>query len=178
MGRYALIEEATHLVTGVVMWDGTVESGWAPPEGFLAIELPEDSTVGFGWSYVNGVFVAPPEPEVPPPTYAEILAAQSSKLVGFKQLAEAQKAALTKRIAILQDSMDYVGVEGMEEFAATPEEQAEFVLRKAQYTRWKNYAILLGRVTTQAGWPTTVTWPVQPSDGMDLTVSSLAPPTA
>ena len=111
----------------------------------------------------------------PGPTPEQILVAQSAKLSGLKAEAEAQKTALTNRISTLQDAIDNVGVEGMEEFAATPEEQIEFPKRKTQLTKWKNYAILLGRVTSQAGWPPDVVWPAKPTEGMDLTVSSVAP---
>jgi hypothetical protein len=109
------------------------------------------------------------------PTPADVLITQSAKLQALTQLATAQKSALTNRIATLQDAIDNVGVEGLEEFAATPEEQIEFPQRKTQLTKWKNYAILLGRVTSQAGWPPEVEWPVQPTEGMDLTVSATAP---
>jgi hypothetical protein len=124
------------------------------------------------WTYSGESFSPPP---IYQPTPAEVLASQSTKLVRLKQLAEAQKLALTNRIATLQDAIDNVGVEGMEEFAATPEEQLEFPKRKTQLTKWKNYAILLGRVTSQTGWPPEVTWPPVPEEGMDLSVSSMAP---
>lgn len=110
----------------------------------------------------------------PPP---DVLAIQSVKLQVLTQLAAAQKSALTNRIATLQDAIDNVGVEGREEFAATPEEQIEFPNRKTQLIKWKDYAILLGRVASQSGWPPEVVWPVQPAQGMDLTVSASAPET-
>jgi len=113
----------------------------------------------------------------PPPTPQQVLASQNSKLQGFMQVADVQKTALTKRIATLQDAIDNIGVEGAEEFAATPEEEAEFPVRKAQLTKWKNYSIALGRVTSHPGWPATVTWPVQPVAGIDLTVSAAIPET-
>jgi hypothetical protein len=86
-----------------------------------------------------------------------------------------QKTALANRISDLESALENIGIEGQEEFAATPEEQAEYPVRKAQLTKWKNYSILLGRVTAQAGWYSTVAWPVQPTGGMDLTVSAAAP---
>lgn len=125
-----------------------------------------------------GPAVPPPPPEPPAPTEAEILAAQSLKLQGFVQLASAQKTALTNRISDLESAIENIGIEGQEEFAATPEEQAEYPIRKAQLTKWTNYSILLGRVTAQAGWYSTVIWPAQPTSGMDLTVSAAAPSAA
>lgn len=106
----------------------------------------------------------------PPPTPAQVLASQSAKLQGFTQTANAQKTALTGRISTLNDAID------ME--MATPAEEAELPVRTAQLKQWKTYAVLLGRVTAQTGWPAVVVWPVQPISGMDLTVSAAAPATA
>lgn len=158
----------------MILWDGTEESGWYPSEGYIAVET---DVASIGWTYVDGGFIPPPIPEVPPPTPAEILASQSAKLQSLTATANSQKAALTNRIATLQDAIDNVGIDGMEEFAATPEEQLEFPKRKTQLTKWKNYAILLGRVTSQATWPPEVTWPTVPTEGMDLSVSSMVPST-
>ena len=119
-----------------------------------------------GWTYINGVF----SPYVaPPPTDAEILASQSAKLQGLTQLSTAQKSALTNRISTINDAIELE--------MATPEEEAELPIRVLQLKAWKTYAVLLGRVTSQVGWPPEVTWPVQPAEGMDLTVSATAPQT-
>ena len=119
-----------------------------------------------GMTYENGLFA---EYIPPPPTSAEVLAANSSQLQQFTQLAAQQKTALTNRVSTLQDAVD------LEE--ATPAEVVELPLRQAQLLEWKRYAIYLGRVTTQAGWHMTVDWPVQPAQGMDLTVSAVSRPT-
>lgn len=42
----------------------------APPEGYIAVQ---SDVAQIGWSYVDGVFSAPPPPEVIPPTPEEIL---------------------------------------------------------------------------------------------------------
>lgn len=105
----------------------------------------------------------------PPPTSAEVLASNSAILLTATQLASAQKTALTNRIGTLQDAIE------LEE--ATPAEVVELPLRQAQLVEWKRYAIYLGRVTTQVGWHMTVDWPVQPAQGMDLTVSAVSRPT-
>jgi len=170
MSTYAVINVASGVVESMFLWDGSKESGWYPPEECIAVQT---DVAGIGWTYIDEVFIPPPIPEVPPPTPAEILASQSSKLQALTAAANTQKAALANRIATLQDAIDNIGIEGMEEFAATSEEQLEFPQRKIHLTKWKNYAILLGRVTSQAGWPPEVTWPVQPTDGMDLSVSSV-----
>jgi len=131
-------------ITGI---DPVPQSGW--------VVTPD----GSGWSF------APWTP--PPPTAAEILASQSAKLQQLNQLAAAQKAALTNRIGVINDAIEF------EE--ATPAELAELPVRQAQLTAWKRYAVLLGRVTTQEGWPPNVIWPEQPADGMDLSVSAARP---
>lgn len=148
---------------------------WLIPAGAIEVDPPEEVLSGKRYWYADGAWQVEDIPAPPGPTPEQILSAQSAKLSSLKAEAEAQKTALTKRISVLQDAIDNVGVEGAEEFAATPEEQIEFPNRKAQLTKWKNYAIALGRVTTQAGWPPEVVWPAQPAEGMDLTVSSVAP---
>lgn len=123
------------------------------------------------WTY-DGEHFTPYQPPVP--SDAEISSANAFELLTKSKLATAQKSALTNRISTLQDAVDNIGVEGMEDYAATPAEQAELPKRKTQLTQWKNYAIALGRVTGQSGWALKVTWPAQPKDGMDLTVSPAA----
>ncbi|MGL6246200.1 hypothetical protein [Pseudomonas sp.] len=105
----------------------------------------------------------------PPPTPQQILAAQSAKLRGLVQLASAQKAALANRI----DDIEFSIADG----SSTPADETELPDRKAQSTAWYRFSSALGRVSAQAGWPVTVTWPVQPSDGMDLSVSATSPDT-
>lgn len=161
---YAVINTETGIVENVVVWDGSVESGWSPPEGCIAIQ---SDVAGIGWTYVDGVFIAPPEPEVPPPTDAEIIASNTATLQQCTQLASAQKTALTNRVGTLQDAVELE--------MATPAEIAELPVRQAQLLAWKKYAIYLGRVTLQEGWALTVEWPVQPTEGMDLSVSAVAP---
>lgn len=66
---YVLIEESTGMVENKFLWDGTEESGWFPPEGRIAIQ---SDVAQVGWKYLNGEFIAPPEPEAIPPTPQEI----------------------------------------------------------------------------------------------------------
>jgi len=105
----------------------------------------------------------------PPPTDAEIAAANTVKLQQATQLAAAQKSALASRVGTLLDAVELE--------MATPEEEAELPVRQVQLLAWKKYAIYLGRVTLQEGWALTVAWPTQPAEGMDLTVSASAPET-
>jgi len=106
-------------------------------------------------------FISPPE---------NVLVIQSAKLQGFTQLAAVQKTALTERIGTLNDAIDLA--------MATPEEETELPLRVDQLKLWKTYAVLLGRVTGQSGWPEQVDWPVQPLERMGLTVSAVVPESA
>jgi len=106
--------------------------------------------------------------DLPPPTPEQVLAAQSLLLQQRTQLAAAQKTALTNRISVINDAIELE--------MATPEEEAELPVRTLQLKAWKTYAVLLGRVTAQAGWYTTVVWPVEPAEGMDLTVSAATQP--
>ncbi len=149
-----------------------VTDRYAPGYVDLMVEITGmDPMPEQNWTY-DGKNFAPYQPPVP--TAAEILAYQSSALQQLNRTATQQRTALTNRVQTLQDAVDNIGVEGMEEFAATPEEQAELPKRKAQLVQWKNYAILLGRVTSQPGWPPDVVWPKQPSEGMDLTISAFS----
>lgn len=105
--------------------------------------------------------------ERPGPTPEEFLVMQSQKLQVATQLAAAQKNALTERISQINDAIDFGD--------ATAAELAELPQRVTQLAAWKRYATLLGRVTTQEGWHMIVDWPVEPAEGMDLTVSAVAP---
>jgi hypothetical protein len=57
--RYAVID-SSQTVVNAIAWDG--KSRWQPPSECVVVEMPE--TAGIGWTYVNGEFIAPPEPEV------------------------------------------------------------------------------------------------------------------
>lgn len=150
--------------------------------GYAISYWPSTSLVS-GWRAVGGpedcapgeVYLAladgPPGDPVPaPPTPADILASQSAVLQALVGECNAQKSALTNRISTLQDAIDLD--------MATPEEVAEQPVRATQLKAWKTYGVLLGRVTTQPGWPPNVEWPAKPTAGMDLTVSATAPANA
>lgn len=158
---YAVVNLATGIVENVIVWNGGDE--WTPPEGCIAV--PNEIGAGIGWAYSEGVFT-PPEPI--PPTSDEVLSHNSTLLQAATQLATQQKTALTNRVSTLQDAADLE--------MATPAEVAELPLRQTQLLEWKRYAVYLGRVTSQEGWHMSVNWPVQPTEGMDLTVSAVAKP--
>lgn len=178
MAYYALVNVNTGIVENTVVLDPEHPEEWPPMGDVIAIFYEAPTAVSAGYTYKDGKFIAPEAPPVPPPTDAEIAAANTGILQRSNQLAALQKAALTNRIGTLQDAIDNIGVEGMEDYAATPAEQAEFTKRKTQLTQWKNYAIALGRVTGQAGWALKVTWPTEPKEGMDLGIAPTSAATA
>lgn len=61
MKNYALIN-TENIVVNVTRWDGI--SPWQPPAGQQAVELTSEA--GIGWSYIDGQFIPPPEPEPTP----------------------------------------------------------------------------------------------------------------
>ena len=158
---WAVVNVETGIVENTILWDGEGDLGFGA--GF---ELVQSDIARIGDSYSNGIFTpAPPAPLTP----EQILARQSAILQSAIQLAAAQKTALAERISQINDAIDFGD--------ATVEEEAELPVRTAQLAEWKRYATLLGRVTAQSGWYETVVWPVQPAEGMDLTVSAVAPTT-
>lgn len=100
-----------------------------------------------------GYEILPPPPP-PVKTPEEILADATSQLNALNRLANAQVTALQGRVDALNDAVELD--------MATPAEVAEQPVRAAQLKAWKQYRILLGRVSTSAGWPDAPAWPAQP----------------
>lgn len=55
MHNYAVVENGS--VINVVVWDGVSE--WAPPDGAIAVDIPDDVPVGIGWLYDGSTFSQP-----------------------------------------------------------------------------------------------------------------------
>lgn len=106
--------------------------------------------------------------DAPPPSAEQVLIVETAKLAELKKTADSQKSAISERISVIQDSVDFKEVEGMEAYSATPEEEDELHIRKHQLVQWKAYAILLGRVQLQDGWPSSYELPAAPGDGMTI----------
>lgn len=68
----ALVDTQTNLVDNIIT---EPTSSWIPPEGHIVVDLVDGA--GIGWTYVNGQFIAPPEPEPPAPLPAEIPVTQT-----------------------------------------------------------------------------------------------------
>ena len=132
--NYAIVIDG--LVVNTVVWDGDLDT-WQPPEGSVAVLLPDDLPVGTGWSYDGTTFSPPPAAPVVPPTAAEILSTNTAQRNAL--LTQAASA-----IAPLQDADD------LDE--ATAEETA---LLKA----WKQFRVAVNRVDLTLALPP---WPQPP----------------
>lgn len=128
---YAVID-GNGLIVNTILWDGG--SGWTPPDGMTTQPI-EDLPVGIGWSYINGEFTPPVEPEVP----HEDLVAQAS------QQKENLMAEASQQVSVLQDAVDLD--------MATDEEKAMLLV-------WKKYRVLLNRVDTKLA--PDIDWPEHP----------------
>ena len=73
LNDYAYYNKTTGLIENVIWLDtDTIDTLVNfPPEGFAIVDIPTGgiagawSMCGIGWSYINGQFVEPPEPEQP-----------------------------------------------------------------------------------------------------------------
>jgi hypothetical protein len=130
-----------YLVTGGIV----IQKQPYMAEGY--IEGP--SYVVAGYLYSNGEFTPPP------PTPIDYFEVNTIELERLQRLANSQVTALQGRVDALVDAVDLD--------IATDEEIAEQSVRAAQLKAWKTYRVLLGRVTSQAEWPTNPIWPVVPT---------------
>lgn len=130
--RYATIELATEMVTGLCLWDGLTQ--WSPGDGFIAVQ---SDVAQVGWAFVDGAFVAPVLPPPPPLTAEEILQRNTFQRDYFLDVA-------TRAINPLQDAVDL-------EDATT----AEVALLK----KLKQYRSAVNRIDLTLKAPS---WPDQP----------------
>jgi len=108
-----------------------------------------------GWDFIPLKDGPPPTPVDAPLTPEEEAAIQSNKLSDLISEADVQKATLTNRISTLQDAIDLE--------MATQAEVSEKAVKETSLLEWKKYAVLLGRVSTQAKWPKDPKWPTKPA---------------
>lgn len=59
---YAIVD-TTNTVVNIIEWDG--QASWRPPARHIAVPLT--SGAGIGWSFVDGQFIPPIEPDTNPP---------------------------------------------------------------------------------------------------------------
>lgn len=114
MGTYAIVESG--VVVNFVEWDGvpytpalppgesgeggTPATGWSPPEGSQAVEIPEGSEAGIGWTYDGSMFTAPPPPPPPVVSPEQILARNTSTRDAFLSQAATALAPLQMAVAL------------------------------------------------------------------------------
>lgn len=53
--NYAVVTDG--VVSNTIIWDG--ESGWSPPDGSIAIVIPDGAVAGIGSTYADGAFTPP-----------------------------------------------------------------------------------------------------------------------
>lgn len=69
MKNFAWINSSNGDIENIIWYDGVTPI--VLPEGIILVEIPEGlhgswSSVTAGWSYIDGQFVEPPQPEPPP----------------------------------------------------------------------------------------------------------------
>lgn len=110
-------------------------------------------------SYISSELCAMTPEEVlshlnPVPTEQEVLVEQQLKLSALVTEVDAKKSALISRISTLQDAVEF-GI-------VIDSELLEKAARERQLSEWKQYGVLLGRVTIQPGFPVSIDWPLKP----------------
>ena len=130
--------------------------------------IPED-TDNTDWVIYLGWLAAGNTP-LPQFTEEELLAqallTATTQLNSSTRLATAQVTALQARVDTINDAISggY----------ALPEEEAELPTLTVPLAAWKKYRVLLGRVSTQATWPTAPVWPVAPASFTNETSAKVA----
>lgn len=139
MGSYALVENG--VIVNIVSWDGSIET-WQPPEGLLAVEMPDGVNAGIGWTYDGTSFHAPSAPEVP----NEELAANVRR----------------SRDGLLRSVYDPGILMAQRAFrlASTDTERA---YANGKIAELDAYAEALSEVPEQAGFPSVIVWPTIPT---------------
>ena len=102
--------------------------------------LVQSDIADIGGTIIDDVYI-PPEGSVYIPTESDLVVDAQSKMTTLLTIA-------SEKIAPLQDAVDLD--------LATADEIASL-------TAWKTYRVAVNRVPTQAGYPSTIDWPVQPS---------------
>ena len=64
MQRYGIVNTANTVVENICVWDGSTP--WTPPDGCEAVLISDDTVVAIGYLYIDGSFVSPLKPIVPP----------------------------------------------------------------------------------------------------------------
>lgn len=89
-------------------------------------------------------------------------AAAALALSAAKAELAVRNAAAAAQIARIQDRIDTLGY-GVDAGEATAEDEAELSALTISSKAWKAYKFALGKVATQATWPTAPIWPPAPA---------------
>ena len=142
MSIYALINVSTGIVENTMLWDGTAESGWSPPDGYIAIQMDEAS---IGWSYIDGEFFAPEPDPIPGTTNEEL--ARIARLDRYDRLRSIYDPGIMMALRALR-------------MASTPEKKA---YAEGKVSELDIYAEDLLSIPDQPGFPQTIVWPIAPT---------------
>ncbi len=122
------------IVDNIVVWDG--ENDWRPSEGEV---VPISGSASIGWSYSNGTFTHPPEPEK---THEELV-----------EEANAKKNSLIVSANEFMNSKQWPGKAAIGRLKGD---------ELAQYNAWLDYLDALEVVDTSTA--PDIAWPTPPAD--------------
>jgi hypothetical protein len=112
-----------------------------------------------------------------PATSAQWLEVNTDKLNALSRQANAQVTALQGRVNTLDYLINQQDPDDEDYIEPSAAEIAELPVRKAQLKSWNSYNVKLGRVSTQATWPSAPAWPVQPEPYTNETSAVVQPAT-
>ncbi len=87
--------------------------------------------------------------------------AAAAQLAQMKTLLATKNTAANAQILRIQDRIDTLGY-GIDAGEATEADEAEQAALLVSLKAWKTYKFSLGKVTSQATWPTEPKWPAEP----------------
>lgn len=130
--QYAVV--VNDMVTNIVLWDGMAE--WEPDEG-VAVPLADNANIG--WSYVDGKFSPPPEPEK---THDELI-----------------EEAVAKKNSLIFSANEFMNSKQWPGKAAIGRLKGDEL---AQYILWLDYLDALEAVDTSSA--PDIKWPTPPGE--------------
>jgi hypothetical protein len=150
--------------------------------GFAVLEYDPYPEVVFPDSYAEGPVRleggrAYQEWVVVPATLSQWLAINTAELERLQRLANAQVTALQGRVNTLDYLINQQDPDDEDYIEPSAAEIADLPVRKAQLKSWNSYNVKLGRVSTQAAWPSAPVWPVQPEPYTNETSAVVQPAT-
>lgn len=125
-------------VVNTILWDGVTQ--FNPGDQYILVDISDDKYdyVSSGWKYVNGEFIAPPEPEAPEVTHEQYVA--MAEAMKRQKVTEANAVFLSWQTKLLLNR-------------ATDDE-------KVILNQWVDYVDDIQSVDTQQA--PNITWPEQP----------------